>query len=66
MTIGTRIRTLVEDEDLDHHDNPRRIPIGTEGRVVAYDGDLYDIAWDNGGWTRWTHIELLSDSEIVK
>lgn len=61
--VGDRIRTRIGDADTDELGNLRLIPSGSEGKVVGFDGELYDIAWDNGGWTRWTAEELAEDGE---
>lgn len=63
---GSRLRSKIDDEDTDERGRRRLIPIGSEGTVQPHDGgELYDIAWDNGGWTRWTLDELARDAEVL-
>lgn len=65
-----RIRTKIEDYD-DDDGRERKIPIGMIGIVQASadnvtkaDNDtLFDILWENGGWTRWTANELRRDAD---
>jgi hypothetical protein len=66
--IGTRIRTKVEDADLDEEDNDRIIPIGTLGTIAQKnsDGSLYVINWDNGATTLWFEFELDAEAEVLK
>jgi len=68
--IGQYIRTRIADADTDEHGEPRAIPIGTVGVVTGMEPDtadngrdLYTIAWENGGATRWTFAELLDDAD---
>lgn len=68
ITVGTRIRTRVADCDNDEHGDERAIPIGTLGTVLHVaegEGELYDIAWDNGAWTCWSLDELREDADIL-
>lgn len=68
MTTHTpaRIRTRIVDGDTDEHGEYREIPIGTIGRVADFDGEFYNIAWENGAWTRWTPDEVLADADILE
>lgn len=64
-TQPRRIRTRVEDCDTDEHGELRLIPPGTIGTVVGWNGELYDISWENGAWTCWTPDEILADADIL-
>ncbi len=63
--INVKIRTKIEDCDSDENGDYRAIPIGTLGVAVSFDGQCYDIEWENGAWTRWTPDEILADAEII-
>ena len=65
VTLQTRLRTRIEDCDTDEHGEMRLIPIGMIGCVVNWDGELYDIEWENGGVTRWSPDEVLMDADIM-
>ena len=62
---GKRIRTNIDDFDLDPEGNERGIPAGTLGTIVHGGDGLYDIAWDNGAWTRWTQLEVDRDAILT-
>lgn len=65
---GTRIRTRIDDEDTDSRGERRAIPAGTCGTIIHVAegvGEVYDIVWDNGGWTSWDLQELRDDAEIL-
>ena len=64
--MPARIRTRIVDGDTDEHGEYREIPIGTIGTVADFDGEFYDITWENGAWTRWTPDEVLADADILE
>lgn len=66
MKLGTKIRTKVRDEDTGPRGGRRIIKIGTEGVISGFDGELHDIVWSNGAWTRWTAEELARGADIVE
>lgn len=66
VPLGSRIRTKVPDCDTDEHGDERTIPAGTVGEVVGFDGELHDISWEGGGWTRWTEAEIAQDAERLE
>jgi hypothetical protein len=66
MAINTKIRTRIEDCDEDENGELRIIPVGTVGKAVAWDGEYYDIEWENGAWTRWSPDEVLADADILE
>lgn len=65
--IDRKVRSLKPDQDHDENDEPRPIPVGTEGRIVRFnhfDRDNlphYDIQWSNGATTTYSAQELTTD-----
>lgn len=63
---GRRIKTKVSDSDTGDDDRERLIPIGTCGNVGEFNGESYEIQWDNGGMTLWLPDEIGRDADVVE